>query len=1036
LSSANEHPADRGHAAHVPAAQRVPRAAYFLLFTVSGFAGLIYESLWSQYLKLFLGHAAYAQTLVLALFMGGMAIGSWAASRWSARMPNLLMAYAIAETLIGLASIAFHDVFVFAVDRSYESWLPAVWSAAGESETAAALFKWTLGGALILPQSILLGATFPLMSAGLIRRYPLGPGGSLAMLYFTNSFGAAAGVLASGFLLVELFGLPGTMQLAGAINLVLAAVVALLARGGEPAPRAEQHAASTPVDAPWVTFLAVAFLTGAASFIYEIGWIRMLSLVLGSSTHSFELMLSAFILGLAFGGLWVRGRIDRIADPVRFLGVVQVAMGVLALLTLPLYGQMFDLMHAVMKGLARTDSGYTLFLAASHGIALAIMFPATFCAGMTLPLISYTLLRAGRGERAIGAVYAANTLGAIAGVMFAAHVGMPLLGLKGLVTSGAVIDVLLGLVLLWRVSASTSSSTASSTSSSTSSPTAAPGIQRPGLLRHASLAVAALAFGYVAFGTHLDTYKMASGVFRRGDLYNQDEAKIVYYRDGKTTTVSLMDFPDGRSLRTNGKSDGAIRMDEGARVSDEITMVLTAAVPLAVKPDATDVAVIGIGTGLTTHTLLSHPGLKSVETIEIEPEMARASKLFAPRNANAFADPRGQIIFEDAKTHFSTRNKQYDIIISEPSNPWVSGVSSLFTTEFYRLARRHLKPGGVLVQWFQLYEIDIRLVASVLRAVGGEFPDYVIYAANNGDLLIIAGDPATLARPLADVTATPGLLRELDRVYVHTPGDLDIRRLGGKRTLAPLFASYNTPANSDFHPFLDLHAARYRFLQESAGALTRLDSSGIPVASMLEGRRERTAGEVTFDGENYFDRIEDTRKALYALDFLNLAARGGEPPVPLGILTSFQKDLDVVRTRLVDCVEPDKYDIWLSSAYQLARSVNPALTAAQAAGLWDRILNSRCMQSVPAAFKPWLQLFRAVGARDAAQMAVLSQALLGATSELPRSHREYLVTAGMTGLLATGHKAGAGALYERHLQDVKNSGELDLRLLHAHAFAP
>lgn len=1016
MSSANEPASPATHSA----TQVVPRAAYFLLFTVSGFAGLIYESLWSQYLKLFLGHAAYAQTLVLALFMGGMAIGSWAASRWSARMPNLLMGYAIAEALIGLASIAFHDVFVFAVDRSYESWLPAVWSAAGESETAAALFKWTLGGALILPQSILLGATFPLMSAGLIRRYPLGPGGSLAMLYFTNSFGAAMGVLASGFLLIELFGLPGTMQLAGVVNLVLAAVVAVLARGGEPAPRAERHTSSTPVDAPWVTFLAVAFLTGAASFIYEIGWIRMLSLVLGSSTHSFELMLSAFILGLAFGGLWVRGRIDRIADPVRFLGVVQVAMGVLAILTLPLYGQMFDLMHAVMKGLARTDSGYNLFLAASHGIALAIMFPATFCAGMTLPLISYTLLRAGRGERAIGAVYAANTLGAIAGVMFAAHIGMPMLGLKGLISAGAVVDVLLGLVLLWRVSAASG----------------ATGMRASGLLRHGSLALVAVVFAIVGFGTQLDTYKMASGVFRRGDLYGPEEAKIVSYRDGKTTTVSLLDFPDGRSLRTNGKSDGAIRMDEGARVSDEITMVLTAAVPLAVKPDASDVAVIGIGTGLTTHTLLSHPGLKSVETIEIEPEMARASRLFAPRNANAFADPRGQIIFEDAKTHFSTRNKRYDIIISEPSNPWVSGVSSLFTTEFYRLARRHLKPGGILVQWFQLYEIDIRLVASVLRAVGGEFPDYVIYAANNGDLLIVAGDPATLARPLADVTATPGLLRELDRVYVHTPGDLEIRRLGGKRTLAPLFASYNTPANSDFQPFLDLHAARYRFLQESAGAITRLDSSGIPSASMLEGRRERTAGEVTFDGENYFDRIEDTRKALYALDFLNLAARGGEPPVPQGIVTSFQKDLDVVRTRLVDCVEPDKYDIWLSSAYQLARGVNPALTAAQAAGLWDRILGSRCMLSVPAAFKPWLQLFRAVGARDAAQMAVLSQALLGTTSDLPRSHREYLVTAGMTGLLATGRKAEAAALYERHLQDVKNSGELDLRLLHAHAFAP
>jgi hypothetical protein len=173
-------------------APHVPRSIYFALFTVSGFAGLIYESIWSHYLKLFLGHAAYAQTLVLALFMGGMAIGAGVASRYSGRWKNLLVAYALTEGVIGLAALAFHDVFVAATGAAYASVLPALGSA-----TAAALFKWTLAGALILPQSILLGMTFPLMSAGLIRRYPP-PGGSIAMLYFTNSR-CGYGVLASGF---------------------------------------------------------------------------------------------------------------------------------------------------------------------------------------------------------------------------------------------------------------------------------------------------------------------------------------------------------------------------------------------------------------------------------------------------------------------------------------------------------------------------------------------------------------------------------------------------------------------------------------------------------------------------------------------------------------------------------------------------------------------------------------------------------------------------------------------------------------------
>src|SRR5713101_8474013 len=328
-----------------PHMSRIPRSAFFLLFTVSGFAGLIYESIWSHYLKLFLGHAAYAQTLVLALFMGGMAIGSWLCSRWSGAWGNLLRGYALAEASIGFAALSFHPIFVSATDAAYASILPAL-----GGEIPAMLFKWTLAGLLILPQSVLLGMTFPLMSAGLIRRYPAAPGESLAMLYFTNSFGASIGVLASGFVMIEKLGLPGTVQTAGALNLALAAAVWVLARGTEEPMSARPAAGRDSEDAaPFRLFLAAALLTGAASFVFEIGWIRMLSLVLGSSTHSFELMLSAFILGIACGGYWVRRRIDSIADPVRFLGVVQVAMGLAALATLPLYGQMFELMRALLS---------------------------------------------------------------------------------------------------------------------------------------------------------------------------------------------------------------------------------------------------------------------------------------------------------------------------------------------------------------------------------------------------------------------------------------------------------------------------------------------------------------------------------------------------------------------------------------------------------------------------------------------------------------------------------------------------------------
>ena len=195
-------------------------------------------------------------------------------------------------------------------------------------------------------------------------------------------------------------------------------------------------------------FLIAAFITGAASFIYEIGWIRMLSLVLGSTTHSFELMLSAFITGLAFGGLWIRRRIDSIGTPVRFSGYVQIIMGMLALLTLPVYAHTFEWMEWLLSALDNTDAGFAAYNFASHAIALAVMLPTTFMAGMTLPLFTYVLLKRGDGERSIGRIYAANTLGAIVGVLFAVHLGMPFLGLKYLIVIGALLDLGLGLYLL------------------------------------------------------------------------------------------------------------------------------------------------------------------------------------------------------------------------------------------------------------------------------------------------------------------------------------------------------------------------------------------------------------------------------------------------------------------------------------------------------------------------------------------------------------------------------------------------------------
>ena len=659
----------------------------FGVFALSGFSGLIYESIWTHYLKLFLGHAAHAQTLVLAIYMGGMAVGSWLCARYSARWRNLLLGYALTEAVVGLAAVGFHGAFTALLAVSYDRVIP--WLGGAPSVSA---YKWIVSALLILPEAVLLGMTFPLMSAGVLRLFPDRPGRSIAMLYFTNSIGAAVGVLVSGFVLVRHLGLPGTVRLAGAINLLLGLVVWLLVRRVGPAGAARISEPGVRAAGRLLTglprlLLAVSLITGLSSFVYEIAWIRMLSLVLGSSTHAFELMLSAFILGLAFGGLWIQRRIDRVAHPLRTLAGVQLAMGLLALSTLPLYGKTFEVMQRIVQGLEKTDAGYLWFNVSSNAIALVVMLPSTFCAGMTLPLITFVLLKGGLGERSIGAVYATNTVGAILGVFLAVHLGLPVLGLKGSLVLGAALDLGLGVLLLW--------------------PAVGGGGARPFAT---ALVTSLVAVGGTALLVRLDDFKMASGVFRQGELLQPGTQELLFHQDGKTATVSLVeDSTNGmRSIRTNGKSDAAIGMRPGMPpTSDEYTMALLAAVPVMVHPGARQAAVIGFGSGMTTHALLSCPGIERVETIEIEPKMVEAARHFRPVVERAFSDPRGRIFIDDAKTFFSTHRRTYDVIVSEPSNPWVSGVAGLFSSEFYQLVRRHLNDGGVFVQWVQLYEIDL-----------------------------------------------------------------------------------------------------------------------------------------------------------------------------------------------------------------------------------------------------------------------------------------------------------------------------------------
>lgn len=784
------------------------------IFALAGFAGLVYQSIWTQYLGLFLGHSAHAQSLVLVLFMGGMALGAWLVSRRSESLRSPLLAYAAIELVIGVLGIGFDPLYRMATGWAYD----------GVMQGTGPGLRWVIAAGLVLPQCVLLGATFPLMSAGFMRLQPAAEGRVLAGLYFSNSIGAAIGAIAATYLLLPRVGLPGTILTAGLLNIAVA-------MAAYPFGKANRSPAAVPAAPPTSAMaitpalvLAVAGLTGASSFVYEVTWVRMLSMALGTTLHAFELMLAAFISGIAFGGLWLQRRADRLASPLRTAGWVQLWMGLAALASMFVYANAFEWVGWLMRVLSRSAEAYVAYNLASGVISLLVMFPAAFFAGMTLPLLTLTLLRNGGGERAIGRVYAANTLGAIVGVLVAVHLLMPLLGLKLALWLAAAIDLALGVILLRKVGANTSE-----------------GARRPGAVGATAIAIVGLAAS-MAFVT-FDPGMLASSVYRHGTTHLGD-ARILFHRDGKTASVAVYEQRRGdgalRSIATNGKVDAGMTVGGSGHPSpDEYTMALLASLPLSMRDRFERVGVVGFGSGMTTHTLLGSPRVGQVDTVEIEPMMVEGARQFGHRVSRAYEDPRSRIVIDDAKSHFSSTATRYDLILSEPSNPWMGGTASLFSDEFYAFIPRHLTADGLFVQWLQLYEIDEALVSSVLRAMLGHFDDVHAYLANGTDMLLVATPRGQVPAPGARVFADQGLREELARLGIRDVRDLQDGFLMDRRALTAFAGLHPAPVNSDYFPVLQLNAPAARFMGRSVN-LAALQAAPWPVSRHLGHIAART----------------------------------------------------------------------------------------------------------------------------------------------------------------------------------------------------
>ena len=695
------------------------RWLFLAAYACSGLAGLIYEVSWTRLLTLYMGHTTAAVSTVVGAFMGGLAGGSAIGGLIAPRLTQkqALYAYILLESLVALLALVLP--YELAALKPLLAWSYRD-GAPGILFDAIRLLSCL---ALLSVPAVALGATFPIAVRWFVDASER-PGRAGGRLYAANTTGAAIGAMAAGFLLIPTVGVSGA-TLVGVATSALAVTVALvLARSrqrekrgpGKPAARRLARPLPAPrlgkpAERPWLA-ATVLGLSGFSTLIYEIGWTRVLSLIVGPTTYAFATTVTIVISGLACGSVLGSAVAGRTKRPALWLALALTATAIMANYASWLAGGTVP--RRIAEEIARSPYSPDELLMRHVSLAAALILPSAVGLGFAFPL---GLELAGSGTAAIarrfGLVYAVNTFAAVAGALAAGFLFIPLLGLEQTLRLVSALLILAALVAaLW------------------------------GRLSPRARVIAALptagAVAMLIWSPPWDRDLLASGAYLYApdvppDLELEPALKagtLLYYRDGAASTVSVKRLTGTLSLAIDGKVDASSS-------GDMLTQKVLAHLPLLLHPKPRDVAIIGLGSGVTLAAALLHPVARA-DVVEISPEVVEASRFFAVENRNALADPRTRLILGDGRSHLLLSARKYDVIISEPSNPWMAGVAALFTREFFAAARDRLAPGGIICQWTHVYDISDSDLRSIVATFASAFPDGTMWLIGESDLLLVA----------------------------------------------------------------------------------------------------------------------------------------------------------------------------------------------------------------------------------------------------------------------------------------------------------
>lgn len=773
---------------------RHPQGVILACFFLTGATGLVYQVVWTRRLILTFGATVPAVSTVLAAFLGGLALGSLIFGRIADRRRDPVRLYAVLEGAIGLFCFATPVLFLL-VEQAYVGVHPLI----AEQPWALRMVRFFLAAAVILFPTILMGGTLPLLSRALVRTEGH-LGTKVAGLYAINTLGAVLGAVAAGFVLIPVMGLKGSIYLAAVLNLAVAAVtygLHVVQAFGPPPARAEADAEREPEAVPVARSfhaLLIAYgLSGAAALTYEVGWTRLLSLAFGTSTYAFSAMLAAFLAGIGIGSLVPatsrRFSVDRLRAPLVWFGVVQVAIGASVTFITPVLDRLPFAFLALFQWLGPK---FWALQFAELGVALVVMLLPAGLMGFAFPLVTRVATESlGVLGRRLGAVYAANTFGTVIGSFAAGFLLIPAFGVRAALGIAVAVNVLVGVSYLVSV-----------------------GRRRPRLAA-AGLALAAVTGLAWLVLPDWNRNVLISGAYVYPGFYLQDDARrrmeapeILHYRDALTATISVVRAPSDLhdepliSLQIDGKTD--------ASTGDLSTQLLLGHLPALLHPAPRSALVVGLASGCTLGALTVYPEIERIDCVEIEPEMVPVTDFFLSINRSALDDPRVRLVIDDARNFMLVTPHRYDIITSEPSNPWISGVANLFTREYFARSRERLNPGGLFLQWIPLYNLapaDLRIIVATFHDVFPHSTMWIVPDAPTDAFLVGTLEPATFdAEQIARRGAAPTVAADLREARLKDTWDLLAGFLLDTRTIADL--AHGARLNTDDFPILEFSSPR------------------------------------------------------------------------------------------------------------------------------------------------------------------------------------------------------------------------------------